>query len=374
MSSYRPPLRDSYEDILRRAQMQWRAGDIDGAITLYRRLFERLSRMSDRILERRPELGEMRQQVIPTLALLLHQEGRYAEAIEVKEVQIEIDPENANLWRRDLATLRVAKGEVEAGLAELRALAEENPGDLLNWLVLGIETRIEGRLADSQAALERAMETGSEGKAEVLAQVCYQRFLLFKEMGKLDDAVAAWEKGLTLNPEMSNTVREVYSMFTGAGRFSEARHYIDRDNNALQAGFQQGLIAYLTGDAAKARQHWQTVADMDPDGFEYGHDAWVEAVIRLGDPEPALEQLQDLLQQHRTLRLLVLSGIGWAMRGDGELAAALFQQALNLLRRERPPKRKLDSADWRLLDSLVSGEEVKSALKTYFAVVERLWG
>jgi tetratricopeptide (TPR) repeat protein len=354
--------------------MQWSAGDSEGAIVLFRRLFDRLGRMSDRILDRRPDLREMRQQVIPVLALLLRQEGRYAEAMEVLEVRIEIDPENAHLWRRDLATLRVAKGEVEAGLAELRALAEENPGDLSNWLALGVEARIEGQLADSQAALEQATEAGRDGGAEALARVCYQQFLLFKEMGKLDDAAAAWEEGVTLNPDMGDTVREVYEMFTGAGRFSEARSYIDRDDNALQAGFQRGLVAYLTGDAVQARQHWQTVADLDPGDFESGHDAWVEAVLRLGDAEPALEQLQDLLQQHRTPRLLVLSGIGWAMRGDGELPAALFQQALNLLRRQRPPKKKLDSADWRLLDSLVSGEELKPALKSYFAVVETLWG
>ena len=96
--------------------------------------------------------------------------------------------------------------------------------------------------------------------------------------------------------------------------------------------------------------------------------------MRLGDSEPALEWLQESLPQYGTPRLLVLSGIGWAMRQDVELATALFQQAINLLRRQRPPKQKLDRADWQLLDSLVADDETKTPLKSYFAVVETLWG
>ena len=94
----------------------------------------------------------------------------------------------------------------------------------------------------------------------------------------------------------------------------------------------------------------------------------------MGDPEPALEQLQVLLAKGPTPRLLTLSGIGWAMRGDAELAGVLFQRSISLLRTRRPRKQKLDSADWRLLDSLVSDDEIKTKLKPYFAVVETVWG
>jgi hypothetical protein len=114
--------------------------------------------------------------------------------------------------------------------------------------------------------------------------------------------------------------------------------------------------------------------ELDPFEFEQGHDCWVEAVLRQGDAEPALKVLQHLLPRFGTPRLLVLSGIGWAMEGDPALASNLFQQAINLLRRDRPPRQKLDSADWLLLDSLVPDDESKAQLKPYFAVVETLWG
>jgi tetratricopeptide (TPR) repeat protein len=374
MSTPHPPLPDSYEGLHGRARQLARMGDMEGAIALYRRLTERLSHLSDRILKRRPQLHDLHRQARLELTSLLASDGRFAEAFEVEKVLVETDPDQSDVWRRDLAVLRAAKGDVETGLRELEALAAESPGDLQNWLLLGIENRLAGRLTESQTALDRALEASQQDKeADNLADIHYQRFLLFQEMKQLNDAMAAWEEAVNANAEVARTVREVYTMLTTAGRYSEAQHYVDRDENRLQAGFQRGLIASLTGKPIDARQAWRHVADLDPDQFQYGHDAWVEAVLRLGDPDPALEWLQESLPKVGTPRLLVLSGIGWAMRKDPELATILFQQAINLRRRERPRKQKLDSADWRLLDSLVTDDESKATLKPYFAVVETLW-
>ena len=367
-------LPDSYEGIHERARTLLQAGDIEGSIVLYRRLTDRLNRLTDRILDRRPQLRDLHRQARLELTNLLAGEGRYAEAMEVERVLLKTHPDEAETWRRNLAILRVAKGEVEAGLAELREQAEKVPGDPERWLVLGVESRLAGRLRDSQDSLDRALEACSEDDDANLVNTQYQRFLLFKEMRQVDDALAAWDEAISWNPDVGSTVREVYTMLTDEGRYKEALLYATRDTNPLQSGFQMGLLASLTGKPGEARQHWREVASLDPGEFEYGHDAWVEAVLRLGDPEPALEWLQESLPQYGTPRLIVLSGIGWAMRDDVELATALFQQAVNMLRRQRPPKQKLDRADWQLLDSLVTDDETKTPLKSYFAVVETLWG
>jgi tetratricopeptide (TPR) repeat protein len=305
---------------------------------------------------------------------MLHSGGRFGEAIEVEKVLLNTHPEQADMWRTDIAIHRLAKGEVQEGLAELQALAEEEPGTTVRWLVLAHESRIEGRFPESQAAIDRALETVDQGDHSAQAQAYYLQFLLHKEMGQPDKAVEAWDKAADLDAEAGKTVREVYAMLADIGRYTDALRYVDRDDNPMQAGNQRGIIANLTGDSARAKQEWQKVAKLDAAEFEYGHDAWVEAVLRLGDSEPALEWLQEYLPQFGTPRLLVLSGIGWAMRQDGELAATLFQQAIDLLQRGRPPKQKLDSTDWRLLDSLVTDDELKTGLKRYFAVVETLWG
>jgi tetratricopeptide (TPR) repeat protein len=374
MSTSRPPLRDSYEGLYNRARSLAQAGDVEQASELYRRLVDRLGRLSDRILARRPELQDLHRQARLEFSSLLATEARYAEAIEVEQVLLQTHPDESDRWRRDLAVLRAAKGDVDAGLSELRELAQESPDEPGRWIILGMENRLAGRLSDSRAALDRALAACQESDADNLADAHYQRFLLFKEMRQLDDAVAAWEEAVKQEPEVGRTVREVYTMLTESGRYSEAQRYIARDDNALQAGFQEGLIATLTGRPIDAREAWRQVAAQDPSEFEYGQDAWVEAVLRLGDPEPALLWLQDSLPQYVSPRMFALSGIGWAMRKDAELASVLFQQAISLMRRQRPVRQKLDSGDWRLLDSLVADDETKAALKPYFAVVETLWG
>jgi len=375
MSTPRIPLPDSYEGILNRAQFAARTGEAEAAIDLYRRLVEKLGRLSDRILARRSDLRDLHLQARLELVDLLRLEGRFAEAIEVAEGLLKTHPEQANIWRRDVAVLRSSKGEVDRGISELKALADEDPEDVWTWLVLGNEARIEGRFSESQAALARALEAAKQkDDPKITANIHYGRFRLFEATGQVDQAVAAWEEAVSAEPEVGRTVREVVTLLTDAGRYTDAQRFVARDENKLQAGFQRGVLADLAGDAAKARKEWQAVASMDPAELEYGQDCWVEAVLRLADPAPALQRLPQLLRQHGSVRLLILSGIAWAMHGNRERAQALFQETIGLLRRARPPKQKLDSADWRLLNALVSDAEMKTTLKPYFAVLETIWG
>ncbi len=369
-----PALPDSYEGIHQRARAALQSGNTENAIVLYRRLTDKLNRLTERILDRRPQLGDLHREARLELTNLLAAEGRYSEAMEVERALLKTHPAEAATWRRDLAVLRAAKGEVEAGLAELRTLAEEAPDEPERWIVLGLESRLAGRLRDSQAALGQALEACQAHDTENLVNTYFQQFLLFQEMKQLDDAVAVWEEAVNQNPDVGSTVRQVYSMLTDDGRYEEALRYVARDQNPLQAGLHRGLVASLTGRSREAKQEWRTVANLDPSEYEYGHDAWVEAVLRLGDPDPALEWLQESLPRYGTARLLVLSGIGWAMRQDPEMAKLLFQQAINVLRRRRPPKQKLDRADWQLLDSLVTDKDTKTTLKPYFTVIASLWG
>ncbi len=373
MTESQQPLPDSYEGLLSRAQAAYRAGDLAGTIALYRRVTDKLGRLSQQVLARRPELADMHRQARLELTGLLHGEGRFAEAIEVEQVLLETHPDEAPKWRSDLAILRVSKGEVETGLAELKALAEESPHDPARWLILARENRIEGRLNPAQSAMEHAVASADPTDAEMQARICFEEFWLYRDWGKLDEAADAWERAVGHWPEAAKSVREVYTMFTNVGRYNDARRYIDRDENALQAGFQRGIVASMTGNSTQAKKYWQEVAQQNPDEVEYGQDAWVESLLRLGTPNPALAWLQKALPQSTSVRLLILTGIAWAMHDDVELAAHFFKDALQVLRYRRPPKQKLDSADWHLLDTVVAKEETKQALKSYFAVVETLW-
>ncbi|MFN2217501.1 MAG: hypothetical protein ACK2UA_02755, partial [Anaerolineae bacterium] len=64
-------LPDSYEGIHGRARALLQSGDIEGSIALYRRLTDRLNNLSDRILDRRPQLRDLHREARLMLANLL---------------------------------------------------------------------------------------------------------------------------------------------------------------------------------------------------------------------------------------------------------------------------------------------------------------
>jgi tetratricopeptide (TPR) repeat protein len=367
----------SYEDLFFRGQAMAQTGETEQAVELFTRLVERLGRLSESVFARREGLRNVQLRACLELAGLLQAEGRYAEAIEVEGKLLQTHPDRSPVWRRDMAVLRMSSGAVDEGLRELRALADESPDDVWNWLVLANEARIEGRFAESQTSYAQALDAAGRTKepeqdSKILAEIHFGRFRLYDAMGQLDEAVAEWDKALELEPTVKHTVRSVYQMLTTAGRYAQALEYVSRDENTLQAGFQRGIIAELTGKADEATKEFKAVAALDPMQFEQGHECWAEAVLRLKDPLPVLERLRQLLGQHGSLRLMVLAGIAWAMHGDKDLAQGLFEQSISLLKRSRPAKQKLDSADWRLLTALVADEGIRTALKPYFAVVERI--
>lgn len=367
----------SYEDLYFRGQALAQAGETEQAIELFSRLVDRLGRLSESVFARREGLRNVQLRACLELAGLFRSEGRYAEAIEAEGRLLQTHPDRAAVWRRDLAVLRMSAGAVDEGLRELRGLADESPDDLWNWLVLANEARIEGRLVESEAAYTRALDVaGRQAEAEqdpkVLAEIHFGRFRLHEAFGQLDEAVAAWETAVRHEPTVKHSVRSVYQMLTTAGRYEQALEYVARDENAMQAGFQRGIIAELSGDTVQAAKELDAVAALDPMQFEQGHDCWAEAVLRQKDPMPLLQQLRQLLSSHGSIRLLILSGIAWAMHGEKDLAHGVFEQSISLLKRSRPAKQKLDGADWRLLTSLVDDEEMRASLKPYFAVVERV--
>jgi tetratricopeptide (TPR) repeat protein len=373
VSTGRVPLPQSYEGLRLQAQAALHAGDLPAATDLYRRVLDSLSRLGAGVRERRPDLHEIEAQTRMQLYDLLGFEGRHAEAIEVLAPLVTSHPDQSDLWRGAIAVARIAKGEVDAGLAQLQDLAQAQPDDARRWLVLGSEARLEGQREHSQSALDRALVAARDAAPELQANIHHERFFLLRDLGRMDEAAAAWERAIELDPSRQDSVSEVYTMLTEAGRYSDALSYVARDENPLRAGFQRGLIAQRLGQMMEARKEWQAVAETDPAEYDDGHEAWAEAVLRQGNQALLLERLQPLLSGHATPRLLVLTGMALAMNGDTERAGRFFQQAIHIYRRLRPPRQKLDRGDWQLLTTLVRDDKVKEALKAYFVVIETLW-
>ena len=112
------------------------------------------------------------------------------------------------------------------------------------------------------------------------------------------------------------------------------------------------------------------MAALTPRDHEEGHEAWAEAVLRLGQPETALPVLEDLLGRGQgDQRCIILLGLAWAMLGKAGPAREAFGHALRVLQRQEPQRAKLAAKDWRLVDALVQDPQVKTSVQSCFAVV-----
>lgn len=362
-------LEGSYEAILGQARGLYQDGELEGAIAQYRRLVDRLARLSDRVLERRPSLREMRVSAILELGQVLEWEGRIAEAMELKRRLVELAPEEELFWKRHLAVLRVRKGEVDAGLAELRALAETDPEDLAGWNTLATHLRLAGRLDKAEEVLERALAI-PEQDLEVRGQVHLNRALVYRALGRVDDALTAFEEAVQDSPDLVETVPEMVDLLIKVGRLDEALAYVERDTDELRRGLYRGIVLARQGEPDRARAAWAEVHETDPATSEGSRAAWLEATLRLGDPDAGLERFEELLAGEPSARLFLLGGMGWAMKGELEPARVGFRVALEAMSRDYPPVYRFDSKDWRLLDQLVDAPEVKAQLKPHFAVVD----
>jgi tetratricopeptide (TPR) repeat protein len=359
----------SYEAILGRARGLYQDGDLEGAMAQYRRLVDRLARLSDRVLERRPSLREMRVSAILELGQLLEWDGRIGEAIELKRRLVELAPEEELFWKRHLAVLRVRKGEVDAGLEELRALAEADPEDPAGWNILATHLRLAGRLSRAEEILDRALAI-PEQDPQVRGQVHLNRALLYKALAQVDEALAAWEEAVQDAPDIVETVPEMVDLLIDVGRLDEALAYVERDADELRRGLHRGIVLARQGKPGRARAAWTDVHEMDPATTQGSRAAWLEATLRLGDPDAGLDRFEELLTGESSARLFLLGGMGWAMKGDLEAARVGFRVALEAMSRDYPPTYKFDSKDWRLLDQLVDTPETKAQLKAHFAVVD----
>jgi tetratricopeptide (TPR) repeat protein len=358
----------SYEAILAQARGLYQDGDLEGAVAQYRRLIDRLARLSDRVLDRRPDLRELWMTAIMELGQLLEWEGRFAEAIELKRQLVDLEPDRAPMWRRHLAALRIRKGEVDAGLVDLRALAEARPDDVVAWNTLATHLRLAGRLEQADQVLDRALKA-PDPDPELLGAVHLNRALLYLAWGRLDEAVAAWERAIQDSAALSDTAPEIYTALIKAGRLDEALAIVERDPDALRRGLYRGVVHARRGELDRARAAWTEVEEMEPDA-EGSAEAWLEATLRLGHVDLGLERFEQLLAGGPSARLFLLGGVGWAMKGDLEAARAGFGVALDAMRRGYPPAYKFSSDDWRLLDQLVDDAEVKAQLRPHFAVVD----
>jgi tetratricopeptide (TPR) repeat protein len=357
-------LPDSYEDIFSNARLLRGQGDFEGAVGEYRRLVERVSKLKPELLQRRPSLRELLLLSGMELGGLLRRMERHDEAIALYDHLIESSPAGEDfIWRRNKAITTIAKGEVSAGLDELRALTVAYP-TAYNWRTLGLQCFWTGNYDEAEENMRRAIETADDDDAFIMAH--WMLFDLYREVGRSDEALDTWEEA-TAFQGLSGFWEPPSRMLLQEGDLARAEQCIEQEENELYQGLLRGLLAQARGEEEQARRHWQRVYRADPDDYEDGFDAWAEAALRLGQPGEALETLHDYSEEgEQTPRWYLLLTIAEANYGHTDHAREKLEEATELSRLTSHRSR-LSTTDWQLLDELVDDADFKQQARSFFA-------
>jgi tetratricopeptide (TPR) repeat protein len=357
---------DSYEYIYALAESSLARGDFETAQANYQRLSERLSKLKPAVLERRPELRNLLVVSLGKQAELHHIHGEYEQSIELYEEVIEMAPETRDRWLGEMALVRIDMGQAEEGLDILRAQAIAHSGDPEPWLTIGVEAEALGRLEEAEENLQRASRTASDPDDKARAYLAL--FDFYRDQGRVDEALAAWDQAWEGDGQESDYVFPLYQMMWEAGDLERSREYLSQEKNPLRKGFHHGLLATSEGNTDEATKRWKRVAKMNPLEYDEGHDAWAESALRVDHPpEEVIGALSAVLEARNfTPRGLLLQGIAEARIGHLEHAQEVLEIARNIGMRTRPREERLPEAHWALFDELVEDDEIKGQLQHLF--------
>jgi tetratricopeptide (TPR) repeat protein len=358
---------DSYEDIAARAGALMENGDLDEARDELMRITNRLGNMKPDVLARRPGLRSLLTMSLLQLTTIHRFQGDFDKALAVCQQLGSVAPHAANLWRRIGAWTRIDRGEVEQGLDELRAEAVAAPGDYEVWLTIGVECAGLGRAEEAEENLRRAVKNAHTPRARLECHLAL--FDLYRQQGRVEEALAEYEAMPQLDDSANPDVSPVYQMLLECGDTERAAQYIAREPNPLRRGFYEGLVEARQGKADEAQKRWQKVARTDALKYEEGHEAWAEAALRVNvSAEHVAGTLQHKRKHHTiTQRGLLMLAVAEARLGRLEDVKEALAAARNQGLYMRPRRELLPGSDWAVFEELVSDDDIKRAVRHFFA-------
>jgi hypothetical protein len=371
-----PIIKGSWEDLLLQAQ-QLAAKQDDGAIDIYHKLIDRLSRLpqAQRHAAESRLQAVMRQAAID-LQYYLSYRDRYEEALAVNEqVRPLLTPAESASFERHAVSMRLQAGDVDGALAALHALAVA--GDIDRWGDLLFAALDQQRIDEAQNAVREAetwvnrhhhLNMASEDAKRDLAYVAYLKARLAASQGNGPEALAWYEHASMLEPFYRGNPQYVYTHLLDAGLYGEAETLIRRDREGtIRAAFWQGLIELRRGKTAEAERHWRRAIESElPQDGSVDYLELVLSRYYLGDHDGVglASVLRAVNEDPDFWGLFFLAGLGWAMRND--MVAARSDMQLALLRRKSLAEgRKLARNWWQFCADLLD-ESKQAQLTEYF--------
>jgi arylsulfatase A-like enzyme/Tfp pilus assembly protein PilF len=222
-------------------------------------------------------------------AVALAESGRLREAIPRFRDVLAARPA-LTAASRHLAFACWRTGDAAAAIAALEAARKSAPDDAGILVQLGSYLVEVGRAADAIALLERA--AAMEPDVETWNALGLAR----ARAGRGREALAAFSRALSFDPENGAALENMGAMHLDGGRLDLARTEFERaarsnpDSAAAHAGL--AMTAVRAGDRATAIEEWKRAAALDPSNLEVLYDLGVQLARdnRVSEAKPYLER------------------------------------------------------------------------------------
>jgi len=221
-------------------------------------------------------------------AVAADEEGRTADAIALYRNVLARRPEMMAASRH-LAFDYWRSGQTPAAIDTLRVAIERGatPGAEIQRGTYLVEV---GRVQDALTLLEKAAQAEPTLDALNALGIAYGR------TGRAKDALAAFDRGLKIDPENPMLHENIGAIHLDAGQLAAARDEFARAIRANPASAQghAGLatVAFKSGDRDTALASWKRAVDLDPTNWDALYNLGVQLmrVGRMAEARPYLER------------------------------------------------------------------------------------
>jgi tetratricopeptide (TPR) repeat protein len=193
-------------------------------------------------------------------------------------------------------------GSYQAAADAWRKVLELSPDDEVARRGLGTALLMTGHRGEAAVHLQKASEIGLRAAIEAdpsSARACNDLGVLLSGTGRVEEAVAQFEKAAALKPDFAAARANLGGALAKLGRLDEAlvelRGALELDAGYAPAHYNLGLVLSQRGEAQGAIREWRSALEIDPKYAE-AHDSLGDALYAQGQTTEALAHWRDAIR------------------------------------------------------------------------------
>lgn len=272
--------------------------------------------------------------VFGNLGLILMNQGRHPEAIELFQGALRLNASNPDTYL-NLGVVYKIQGKVDDAIACYRMALQLKPGypEALNNLGLALADK--GQLEDAVVFYTDAVEA-RPGYPEALYNLGNAR----RDLGRLDEAIDAFEKAIQVRPDYANALLNLGALLASCRRLDDAvavyRRAIEARPRFAEAHNNLGNTLKAQGKEGEAKECYQKAIDCYQERIE-SRGAYADALFNLGSIQQTQGEFESIDSYYQAAQLNsayidALYRLGFALQQRGFLDKSIetFKKVVEL--------------------------------------------